>query len=122
MLFFTDYGNVAKLERCNMDGTNRTRLVTEHVEQPTAVALDLVRKLVYWADAYLDYVDVVDYHGGNRHTIIQGSQVGLPPGLLLRLFLSVGLRAYLALCRCALRQGTGVPGKCFGTLHDLEMG
>ncbi|KAK0138020.1 Low-density lipoprotein receptor-related protein 1B [Merluccius polli] len=81
MLFFTDYGNVAKVERCNMDGTNRTRLVTEHMEQPTAVALDLVRKLVYWADAYLDYVDVVDYHGGNRHTIIQGSQVSYIYGL-----------------------------------------
>uniref|UniRef100_A0A8C5A5R6 EGF-like domain-containing protein n=1 Tax=Gadus morhua TaxID=8049 RepID=A0A8C5A5R6_GADMO len=91
MLFFTDYGNVAKLERCNMDGTNRTRLVTEHVEQPTAVALDLVRKLVYWADAYLDYVDVVDYHGGNRHTIIQGSQVSYIYGL-------TAFEDYLYLC------------------------
>ena len=95
MLFFTDYGNVAKLERCNMDGTNRTRLVTEHVEQPTAVALDLVRKLVYWADAYLDYIEVVDYEGNNRHTIIQGLLVRtaagglspLGPSLLLSLIL-----------------------------------
>lgn len=75
MLFFTDYGNVAKVERCNMDGTNRTRLVDYKIEQPTAVALDVVKKLVYWADAYLDYIDVVDYHGRNRHTIIHGSQV-----------------------------------------------
>uniref|UniRef100_A0A669BG50 LDL receptor related protein 1B n=1 Tax=Oreochromis niloticus TaxID=8128 RepID=A0A669BG50_ORENI len=75
MLFFTDYGNVAKVERCNMDGTNRTRLVDYKIEQPTAVALDVVKKLVYWADAYLDYIDVVDYQGKNRHTIIHGSQV-----------------------------------------------
>ncbi|XP_047198611.1 low-density lipoprotein receptor-related protein 1B-like [Hippoglossus stenolepis] len=75
MLFFTDYGNVAKLERCNMDGTNRTRLVDYKIEQPTAVALDVVKKLVYWADAYLDYIDVVDYDGRNRHTVIHGSQV-----------------------------------------------
>lgn len=77
MLFFTDYGNVAKVERCNMDGTNRTRLVDYKIEQPTAVALDVVKKLVYWADAYLDYIDVVDYHGRNRHTIIHGSQVSV---------------------------------------------
>lgn len=79
MLFFTDYGNVAKVERCNMDGTNRTRLVDYKTEQPTAVALDLFKKLVYWADAYLDYIDVVDYNGKNRHTIIQGSQVSVKP-------------------------------------------
>lgn len=77
MLFFIDYGNVAKVERCNMDGTNRTRLVDYKIEQPTAVALDVVKKLVYWADAYLDYIDVVDYHGKNRHNIIHGSQVSV---------------------------------------------
>ncbi|KAK7940020.1 hypothetical protein WMY93_003346 [Mugilogobius chulae] len=75
MLFFTDYGNVAKLERCNMDGSNRTRLVDHRIEQPTALTLDLLKKLVYWADAYLDYIEVVDYNGKNRHTIIHGSQV-----------------------------------------------
>lgn len=77
MLFFTDYGNVAKVERCNMDGTNRTQLVDYRIELPTAVALDVVRKLVYWADAYLDYIDVVDYDGKNRHNIIHGSKVSV---------------------------------------------
>eukprot|EP00066_Takifugu_rubripes_P020818 XP_011610084.1 PREDICTED: low-density lipoprotein receptor-related protein 1B [Takifugu rubripes] len=75
MLFFTDYGNVAKVARCNMDGTNRTQLVDYRIELPTAVALDVVRKLVYWADAYLDYIDVVDYDGKNRHSIVHGSKV-----------------------------------------------
>lgn len=60
-----------------MDGTNRTRLVDYKTEQPTAVALDLVKKLVYWADSYLDYIEVVDYNGKNRHAIIQRSQVSV---------------------------------------------
>ncbi|XP_051787046.1 low-density lipoprotein receptor-related protein 1B [Erpetoichthys calabaricus] len=80
-LFFTDYGNVAKLERCNMDGTNRTKIVDNKIEQPTVVALDLVKKLVYWADVYLDYIEVVDYNGGNRHTVIQGKDVSYLYGL-----------------------------------------
>lgn len=80
MLFFTDYGNVAKVARCNMDGTNRTQLVDYRIELPTAVALDLVRKLVYWADAYLDYIDVVDYDGKNRHSVAHGSRVSVPFG------------------------------------------
>ena len=97
MLFFTDYGNVAKVERCNMDGTNRTRLVDYKTEQPTAVALDLVKKLVYWADAYLDYIEVVDYNGKNRHAIIQGSQVSVKPqcGLLIGSSLATSLDAFV---------------------------
>lgn len=58
-----------------MDGTNRTKIVEYKTEQPTAVTLDLVKKLVYWADAYLDFIEVVDYNGKNRHTIIQGNSV-----------------------------------------------
>uniref|UniRef100_A0A8C8I960 EGF-like domain-containing protein n=1 Tax=Oncorhynchus tshawytscha TaxID=74940 RepID=A0A8C8I960_ONCTS len=77
--FFFVY--VAKVERCNMDGTNRTRLVDYKTVQPTAVALDLAKKLVYWADAYLDYIEVVDYNGKNRHAVIQGSQVSYIHGL-----------------------------------------
>ncbi|XP_029103120.1 low-density lipoprotein receptor-related protein 1B-like isoform X3 [Scleropages formosus] len=80
-LFFTDYGAQGKVERCNLDGTNRTRIVDYKVEQPTAIALDLVKKLVYWADAYLDYVEVVDYYGRNRHTVIQGNSVSYLHGL-----------------------------------------
>lgn len=87
MMFFTDYGNVAKVERCNMDGTNRSRLVDYKIEQPTAVALDVIKKLVYWADAYLDYIDVVDYHGKNRHTIIHGTQVSVTFHCELSVFL-----------------------------------
>lgn len=63
-----------------MDGTNRTQLVDYRIELPTAVALDVVRKLVYWADAYLDYIDVVDYDGKNRHSIVHGSKVSVPLG------------------------------------------
>uniref|UniRef100_A0A8C2AJR3 Low density lipoprotein receptor-related protein 1Ba n=1 Tax=Cyprinus carpio TaxID=7962 RepID=A0A8C2AJR3_CYPCA len=82
-LFFTDYGTVAKVERCNMDGTNRTRIVEYKTEQPTAVTLDLVKKLVYWADAYLDFIEVVDYNGKNRHMVIQGNSVSHLYGLAL---------------------------------------
>jgi hypothetical protein len=54
---------------------NRTRIVYSKAEQPSALALDLVNRLVYWVDLYLDYVGVVDYQGKNRHTIVQGRQV-----------------------------------------------
>lgn len=60
-----------------MDGMNRTRIIDSKTEQPAALALDLVNKLVYWVDLYLDSIEVVDYQGKNRYTIIQGRQVSI---------------------------------------------
>lgn len=71
-VFFTDYGQIPKVERCDMDGQNRTKLVDTKIVFPHGITLDLVSRLVYWADAYLDYIEVVDYEGKNRHTVIQG--------------------------------------------------
>lgn len=71
-VFFTDYGSTPRVERCDMDGQNRTKLVDTKIVFPHGITLDLVNRLVYWADAYLDYIEVVDYEGKNRHTIIQG--------------------------------------------------
>lgn len=65
-----------------MDGQNRTKLVDSKIVFPHGITLDLVSRLVYWADAYLDYIEVVDYEGKNRHTIIQGLLVrGAEAGL-----------------------------------------
>lgn len=74
-VFFTDYGSTPRVERCDMDGQNRTKLVDSKIVFPHGITLDLVNRMVYWADAYLDYIEVVDYEGKNRHTIIQGLQV-----------------------------------------------
>lgn len=74
-LFFSDYGSIAKLERCHLDGSERRRIVESGTEQPTALTLDLVKKLVYWADVYLDFIAVVDYDGRHRHTVIRGKSV-----------------------------------------------
>lgn len=63
-----------------MDGQNRTKLVDSKIVFPHGITLDLVSRLVYWADAYLDYIEVVDYEGRNRHTIIQGLLVRMAHG------------------------------------------
>lgn len=81
-VFFTDYGQIPKVERCDMDGQNRTKLVDSKIVFPHGITLDLVNRLVYWADAYLDYIEVVDYEGKNRHTIIQGILVSGAGGRL----------------------------------------
>ena len=39
---------------------------------PYGLTLDLPLKRVYWVDTYLDYIEAVDYDGGNRKTILRG--------------------------------------------------
>uniref|UniRef100_A0A8C9TUU4 Low density lipoprotein receptor-related protein 1Ba n=1 Tax=Scleropages formosus TaxID=113540 RepID=A0A8C9TUU4_SCLFO len=82
-LFFTDYGTRAKVEQSNMDGTNRTRIAENRVARPTAIALDLVKKLVYWLDISLGHIEVADYDGRNRYTIVRGSVVSYLYGLVV---------------------------------------
>ncbi|KAI1237378.1 Low-density lipoprotein receptor-related protein 1B [Lamprotornis superbus] len=60
---------------CDMDGMNRTWIVDSKIEQPTALALDLINKYVYWLDMYLESVEVVDYQGRRRQTITKGRQI-----------------------------------------------
>jgi len=39
---------------------------------PNALGIDYFSRRVFFADAHLDYMDSVDYNGGNRVTILKG--------------------------------------------------
>lgn len=137
-MFFTDYGQIPKVERCDMDGQNRTKLVDSKIVFPHGITLDLVNRLVYWADAYLDYIEVVDYEGKNRHTIIQGILVsrfgagwGQGRGLVsdLSVLGATGLRLWLYWAsKNVLSTGRGpaeghlVPAVDKATLRDKSRG
>ncbi|NXW06654.1 LRP1 protein, partial [Fregetta grallaria] len=125
-VFFTDYGQIPKVERCDMDGQNRTKLVDSKIVFPHGITLDLVNRLVYWADAYLDYIEVVDYEGKNRHTIIQGilvTTIGLAAPIRLCLH-PCGCRLVSPACPCFLAGVDLWLGRtflcCSGCLRLLE--
>ena len=54
------------------DGSQRKVLVESKIVYPYGLTLDLPLKRVYWVDTYLDYIEAVDYDGGNRKTILRG--------------------------------------------------
>ncbi|ESO96765.1 hypothetical protein LOTGIDRAFT_51280, partial [Lottia gigantea] len=82
-LFFADWSMEAKIERTNMDGSDRHKLVIKKIVHPNGLALDYVNKHVYWADSFLDYVERVDYDGHNRRVIAIGENVDHVFGLTL---------------------------------------
>ncbi|CAJ0932226.1 unnamed protein product, partial [Mesorhabditis belari] len=71
LIFWTDWGQEAKIERAGMDGKNRTVIMQgEQVKWPNGLALDLLEKRVYWADAKVKSILSCDYYGNNIKTVL----------------------------------------------------
>uniref|UniRef100_A0A183BS53 EGF-like domain-containing protein n=1 Tax=Globodera pallida TaxID=36090 RepID=A0A183BS53_GLOPA len=74
LMFWTDWGQHPRIERANMDGTDRTVLVSTKIYWPNSIALDFTTNRVYFADSKLDYIDFVDYDGKSRTQVIASSK------------------------------------------------
>eukprot|EP00794_Sanderia_malayensis_P017393 gene17393-19134_t len=68
-MFFSDWGPNAHIERAGMDGTARKTLATYQIGWPNGLTVDYTTRTIYWADARLDYIGAIDYHGKNRRTV-----------------------------------------------------
>lgn len=60
-----------------MDGTVREVIVSTKLYWPNGLALDYTTRRVYFADAYLKYIDYCDYDGSNRHQVMASDMVGM---------------------------------------------
>ncbi|XP_065210079.1 low-density lipoprotein receptor-related protein 6 [Planococcus citri] len=67
-LFWTDWGDIAKIERCSMNGDLSTRkiIATEGLYWPNSISLDVIEKKLYWIDGKLMKIEVSNYDGGDR--------------------------------------------------------
>lgn len=69
LMFWTDWGEVPKIERAGMNGDNKTRkvLITDDIFWPNGLTLDYETDTVYWLDGKLLFLASMDYEGRNRH-------------------------------------------------------
>lgn len=74
-LFYSDWGHEPRIVRTSMNGQEMKVIVQKKIVQPNGIALDYVKKQLYWSDAYLDYIERVDYNGDYRTIIAQGKLV-----------------------------------------------
>ncbi|KAI6192728.1 EGF-like domain-containing protein [Aphelenchoides besseyi] len=74
LMFWTDWGQQPRIERANMDGTDRKVLVTTKIYWPNTIALDYTTNRVYFADSKLDYIDFVNYDGTGRTQVLASSK------------------------------------------------
>ena len=69
-IFWTDWGRFPRIERANMDGTNRQAIITTKIFWPNGLTLDLTRERIFFVDSHLDYIESCDYFGQKRTQIL----------------------------------------------------
>ncbi|CAH1788845.1 unnamed protein product [Owenia fusiformis] len=79
--------NQAKIERANMDGSDRQIIVnhssSEPLQWPNSLSLDTAQKTLYWCDAHTNRIEMIYYNGTHRNTILTADSKSLkhPYGL-----------------------------------------
>ncbi|KAG7505390.1 low-density lipoprotein receptor [Solea senegalensis] len=81
-IYWTDWGSPAKIERSGLNGGDRTALVTDNIEWPNGITIDLLNQRLYWVDSKLHSLSSIDVQGGGRRTlIIDENKLAHPLGL-----------------------------------------
>ena len=73
-MYWSDWGVNARIERAQMDGSNRVVLHGTRLVWPNALAIDLISERLYWADAKLHVVEVSHLDGSHRQVIAEEVQ------------------------------------------------
>ncbi|KAF6726646.1 Low-density lipoprotein receptor-related protein 2 [Oryzias melastigma] len=75
LMFWTDWGQNPRIEKASMDGKLRTIIVSSKLYWPNGLTIDYPNNLLYFADAYLDFIDYCDYNGNNRKQVLASDLV-----------------------------------------------
>jgi len=69
-VFWSDWGQNPKIEKCGMDGSQRQILVKDNILWPNGISLDLVHETLYWVDAKLHTINSVHIFSGKTRQIL----------------------------------------------------
>jgi len=69
-MYWTDWGDSAKIERANLDGTARVVLVNTSLGWPNGLTIDYAERLIYWGDARLDRIETCRLDGSGRRVLM----------------------------------------------------
>lgn len=65
-MYWTDWGEVPKIERAGMDGSSRFIIINTEIYWPNGLTLDYQEQKLYWADAKLNFIHKSNLDGTNR--------------------------------------------------------
>nr|XP_019585633.1 PREDICTED: very low-density lipoprotein receptor isoform X4 [Rhinolophus sinicus] len=70
-VYWSDWGEPAKIEKAGMNGYDRWPLVTEDIQWPNGITLDLIKSRLYWLDSKLHMLSSVDLNGQDRRVVLK---------------------------------------------------
>ena len=79
MMYWTDWGQDAKIERASMDGSARSVIIDVDLGWPNGLTLDYSSQTLYWTDAELDRLERAKVDGSHRGLIVTPTNVVLHP-------------------------------------------
>ena len=68
-MYWTDWGEVPKIERADLDGMERVVMVNTSLGWPNGLALDYDERKIYWGDAKTDKIEVGIYFCFSFHIL-----------------------------------------------------
>lgn len=80
-MFWSQSGEMPRIERAHMDGSNRMIIASTNVTVPNGLALDLAAGKIYWTDGGSKTIEFANIDGKNRKVLLGGSSVPGPFGL-----------------------------------------
>ena len=69
-IFWTDYGETAKIERSFMDGGDRRTIISSDLSQPNGITIDYNLQRIFWTDSDLDRIQYANYDGTECMTLL----------------------------------------------------
>ena len=73
-MYWTDWGEEAKIEKAGMDGSHRSLLVDDNIYWPNGITLDYDEGKVYWVDANFHFIHRMNMDGSQRYIFSSLSQ------------------------------------------------
>jgi low density lipoprotein receptor-related protein 5/6 len=70
-MYWSDWGNFAKIERANLDGSSRLVIVNVSLGWPNGLTIDYAESRIYWGDAKLDRIESCYLDGSGRQILVQ---------------------------------------------------
>ena len=70
LMFWIDTGNISKVERSTLYGTQRVTLAVHYNTYRAGMTLDRRRKLIFWLNER-NSIESIDYNGQNRRKVFQ---------------------------------------------------
>ena len=79
LMFWTDWGEIPKIERASMDGTNRNVIVNTQLGEPYGITIDYINQRIYWTDNNEDRIEFSDYFGNGRTVLVTAADNVVDP-------------------------------------------